>query len=115
MSFQMACLVMGLPLRPGKEKRSLGLRFLQIELYHFPRVVPDGHDPLLRALAGGDHEARVEVDVALLEGSQLRDAQARRIEELQDGAVPDGQLLIWPAASGASPSLPRSGPWGWGT
>ena len=50
-------------------------------------LAPEGHDPLLVALARGADEAPFEVDAATLEPDCLADAEARAVEQLDQRVV----------------------------
>src|SRR3954447_18630887 len=51
------------------------------------RLTADRNDPLLAALADDAHEAVVQVDRGTLEADGLRHAQARAVQQLDEGAV----------------------------
>src|SRR5207245_8090562 len=66
-----------------------------------------GHDALLAALAAEAEHLFVAVDVGEVQSRQLADAQARSVEQFEDGAVAADQqarfaLLCWvaPAVGG---------------
>ena len=50
-------------------------------------AAPQRDDPLLAALADRAHEPLVEVDAAALQSDGLADAEARAVEQLDEGAV----------------------------
>lgn len=54
------------------------------------RLAPEGHDPLLVALARGADKASFEVDAATLEPDCLAHTQARAVQELDEGSVAQG-------------------------
>ncbi len=48
---------------------------------------PDGHDPLLRALAPDAHFAAIEIDAIEIDARELGEPQPRRIGELEERAI----------------------------
>jgi hypothetical protein len=58
------------------------------------RFAADRHDPLLRALPPDADFARVPVDAIQRQSGELREAQARRVEELEHRAVAHCQRVV---------------------
>jgi hypothetical protein len=54
----------------------------------FQSVFSDGNDPLLGALTEHPHGPGEEVDVADVQGRDLGPAQARGVEQLDEGTIP---------------------------
>jgi hypothetical protein len=54
---------------------------------HFDRDLADRHEPLLVALADHPNEGAVEGDILEIQAEGLRDAKARRIEQLEEHAI----------------------------
>src|SRR6266511_4222841 len=74
-----------------RESRAHG----EITLERAHRWTPERHDALFLAFADDANRPRVQLDIAKLEPHELRDAQTRAVEHLQDGAIPDrGGILL---------------------
>ena len=58
------------------------------------RLLAERHRALLAALAADEHELLLEVDVAQVEPDRLRAPQAGRVDELEEGAVAQGEGLV---------------------
>ena len=84
---------------PAQEHRLLARRrdlrpHLQPVVQRGDRLLADGDDAFLRALACHADGPVCEVDVGEIEPDQLREPQTRRVEELQDRAVAQSQQLL---------------------
>jgi Uncharacterized conserved protein (COG2071) len=67
---------------------------LEVEAEPVRGLLAERHDPLLLPLAADAHELLLEVDVAEGEVDRLLRAQARRIDELEESAVPEAQRVV---------------------
>src|SRR5207244_13260318 len=58
------------------------------------RLLAEGHDPFLAALAANAHGLLLEVDVRDVEVDRLAAAQARRVDKLDKSAVAQGERPV---------------------
>jgi hypothetical protein len=77
--------------RVARECRS---RVLEVEAEPMRSLLAERHNPLLLALAAHPHELLLEVDVGEREVDRLLGAQARRINEFEQGTVPQAQRVV---------------------
>ncbi len=75
------------PVRGGGRQRT------QVGIEGAQGMAPQRHDPLLPPLAQHPHQPAVQVETGDIQAGQLRNAQSRRIEQLQDRAVAQGKCL----------------------
>ena len=71
----------------ARPARASSARTASQSLQRRERLLADGHDARFRALAEHAHRAVGRVDVAQIEPDELREPQARRVEQLEDRAV----------------------------
>src|SRR5688500_5667164 len=67
---------------------------LEVEAEPVRGLLAERHDALLLSLAADAHELLLEVDVAEGEVDRLLRAQARRIDELEESAVPQAKRVV---------------------
>ena len=88
------------PAAGGEEERALGAareqwaRVAQAPCNPQRRLLAERDDPILAALAPHVHVLLLEVDVAEVESDRLRAAEARRVDELEQRAVPKRDRLL---------------------
>ena len=80
--------------RVVRAARQLRTRLAQIAGDDVRSLFAERHDPLLAALAAHAHVLLLEVDVAEVEADRLRAAQAGRVDELDEGAIPEPERVV---------------------
>jgi len=80
--------------RVVRAPRQLRPRLAQVARDDVRGFLAQRHDPLLAALAAHTHVLLLEVDVGEVEPDRLRAAQARRVDELDEGAVAKAERAV---------------------
>ena len=75
----------------GRQRRSSRLQVAR-ELER--GLLAEGHDALFTSLSADVHQLPIEVDVDEIERDRLLAPQPRRVEELEEGAVPEGERRV---------------------